>query len=94
MTGCTRASFANVWLLPDGEVIRAVLQPIEGQTWPYQLYYLDKDETSIFGEGLASIMRDDQEMINAAIRMLLDNAAKTPAPSSRSMCPRSPRTRT
>ena len=72
--------FANVWLLPDGEVIRAVLQPIEGQTWPYQLYYLDKDETSIFGEGLASIMRDDQEMINAAIRMLLDNAAKTAGP--------------
>lgn len=74
------AFFANVWMTPDGEVIRAVLQPIEGQTWPYQLYYLDKDETSIFGEGYAAIMRDDQEMINAAVRMLLDNAAQTSGP--------------
>ena len=71
------AFFSNVWMLPDGEVIRAVLQPIEGSTWPYHMYYLDKDETNIFGSGLASIMRDDQEMINAAVRMLLDNAAQT-----------------
>lgn len=74
------AFFANVWCLPDGEVIKAVLQPIDGMVWPYHLYYLDKDETSIFGEGFASIMRDDQEMINAAVRMLLDNAAKTAGP--------------
>ncbi|CDS48921.1 hypothetical protein [Polaromonas sp. CG9_12] len=69
--------FANVWLLPNGEVIKAVLQPINGVTWPYHLYYFDKDETSIFAEGLASIMRDDQTMINAGIRMSLDNAAIT-----------------
>lgn len=69
------AFFANIWLLPNGEVIKAVLTPIEGMRWPYHLYYLDKDETSIFGEGFASIMRSDQTMINAAVRMLLDNAA-------------------
>ncbi|MEO8296340.1 MAG: hypothetical protein ABI574_00890 [Burkholderiales bacterium] len=69
--------FSNVWLLPNGEVIKAVLQPIDGVTWPYHLYYFDKDETSIFGEGLSAIMRDDQTMINAAIRMMLDNAAIT-----------------
>jgi hypothetical protein len=67
--------FSNVWLLPNGEVIRAVLQPINGVTWPYHLYYFDKDETSLFGEGLAAIMRDDQTMLNAGIRMILDNAA-------------------
>lgn len=69
--------FANVWLLPNGDVIKAVLQPINGVTWPYHLYYFDKDETSIFAEGLASIMRDDQTMINAGTRMSLDNAAIT-----------------
>lgn len=69
--------FANLWVLPGGEVIKAVLAPIEGVRWPYYLYYLDKDETSIFGEGLASIMRGDQGMINAAVRMLLDNSAVT-----------------
>jgi len=72
--------FSNVWMLPNGEVIKAVLQPINGVTWPYHLYYFDKDETSIFGDGLASIMRDDQTMINAAVRMVLDNAALTAGP--------------
>ena len=74
------AFFANIWVLPDGQVIKAVLQPIEGMLWPYHLYYLDKDETSIFGEGLATIMRGDQQMLNAALRMLLDNAAVTAGP--------------
>lgn len=74
------AFFANIWILPDGRVIKAVLAPIEGMRWPYHLYYLDKDETSIFGEGLAAIMRDDQRHLNAALRMLLDNGAITAGP--------------
>lgn len=72
--------FANIWLLPNGTVIKAVLQPINGVTWPYHMYYFDKDETSIFGEGLAGVMRDDQKMLNAAIRMILDNGALTSGP--------------
>lgn len=72
--------FANLWMFPDGQVIKAVLQPIEGMQYPYHFYYFDKDETSIFGEGISSIMRDDQEMINAAVRMILDNAAVTAGP--------------
>lgn len=72
--------FSNVWLLPNGEIIKAVLQPINGVTWPYHLYHFDKDETSIFGEGMATVMRDDQTMLNAATRMMLDNAAITSGP--------------
>lgn len=72
--------FSNVWLLPNGEVIKAVLQPINGVLWPYHLYYFDKDETSIFGEGLAAVMRDDQTMLNASVRMMLDNSAITSGP--------------
>ena len=72
--------FSNVWMLPDGQVIRAILQPIDGVTWPYHLYYFDKDESSIFGEGLAAVMRDDQAQLNAAVRMMLDNAAITAGP--------------
>ena len=74
------AFFANVWVLHGGQVIKAVLQPIDGVLWPYHWYYYDKDETSIFGEGLAAIMREDQRAINAAARMLLDNAAITAGP--------------
>lgn len=72
--------FTNIWLLPNGIVIKMVLQPINGVTWPYHLYYFDKDETSIFAEGLGAVMRDDQTMINAGARMILDNAAITAGP--------------
>ena len=72
--------FSNVWLLPNGEVIKVALQPINGVTYPFHLYYADKDETSIFGDGFASIMRDDQTTINASTRMVLDNAALTAGP--------------
>ncbi|NIA00910.1 hypothetical protein [Massilia sp. CCM 8734] len=72
--------FSNVWMLPDGDVIKITLQPINGVTYPYHLYYADKDETSIFGDGFASIMRDDQTTVNAATRMVLDNAALSAGP--------------
>lgn len=72
--------FSNCWVLPNGTLIKAVIQPINGVTWPYHLYYFDKDETNIFGEGLAAIMRDDQTMLNAAVRMILDNGALTAGP--------------
>lgn len=69
--------FSNAWLLHNGEVIKIVLHPMDGVQWPYHLYYADKDETSIFAEGFASVMRDDQEMINAGTRMVIDHAAMT-----------------
>lgn len=72
--------FSNVWMLHTGEVIKVALSPIDGSTWPYHLYHFDKDESSIFGEGLASVMRDDQAMLNASIRIMLDNAAITSGP--------------
>lgn len=71
------AFFSNVWLLPNGTVIKVALQQIDGVTWPYFVYYFDKDESTIFPEGLSSIMRDDQEMLNAATRIMIDNAAIT-----------------
>ena len=72
--------FSNIWMLPNGEIVKAVLQPINGVTWPYHLYSFDLDETSIFAEGVASIMEDEQTNINAARRMKLDNAAITAGP--------------
>jgi hypothetical protein len=75
MVGTELAEFwGNVWLLGDN-VIKAELQPIEGVSLPYYAYYYDKDETSIFGEGIASVMRDDQKGLNASTRAMMDNAA-------------------
>lgn len=70
---------ANIWVL-GGHVIKASLMPMDGVKWPYFFYYYDKDETSIFGEGIPSIMSDVQELINSAFRAMLDNAAISAGP--------------
>jgi hypothetical protein len=72
--------FSNIWMLPNGTIIKVALQALDGTTWPYHIYYFDKDESTIFPEGLASIMRDDQEMLNASTRIMIDNAAITSGP--------------
>ena len=66
--------WANVWLLGPN-VIKIEVQPIEGMQLPYFAYYWDKDETSIFGEGIPSVIRDDDTSLNAATRAMQDNAA-------------------
>ena len=68
---------ANVWLL--GNVpIKAVLY--DGALNEYKVFYYEKDETSIFGEGLARIMRHSQLAIAASARMVLDNGACVAGP--------------
>lgn len=70
---------ANIWVLGDN-VIKATLSPLNGVRWPYFFYYYDKDETSLFGEGIPSIMKDIQDLINSSFRAMLDNAAISAGP--------------
>lgn len=70
---------ANVWMLGP-MVIKVILSQIEGVTFPYFWYYFDKDETSIFGEGIPVSMRDTQVLINASCRAMIDNAAISAGP--------------
>lgn len=70
---------ANIWVLGD-HVIKAALSPVEGIKWPYFFYYYDKDETSLFGEGIPSIMKDIQDLVNSSFRAMLDNAAISAGP--------------
>ena len=65
---------ANVWLLGT-KVIKAVLAPIEGIDIPYNFFFYSEDETAFFPEGVASIIRHPEKAFNAAMRMVLDNAA-------------------
>lgn len=69
----------NVWVIGN-EVVKIAIQPVSGVTLPYYAYYFDKDETSIFGEGLAAIMRDPQKLVNASIRAMIDNASHCAGP--------------
>ena len=70
---------ANIWVLGN-KVIKAALAPLDGVKWPFYVYYYDKDETSVFGEGIPSIMSTMQEMTNSAFRAMLDNAAISAGP--------------
>jgi hypothetical protein len=63
---------ANVFLLGN-KPIKAVL--FEGALDMYKLFYYEKDETSLMGEGLARVMRHSQLGIAAGARMVLDNGA-------------------
>lgn len=67
---------ANVWTLGN-VVIKAVLNPMPKGNPVYSVFYYEKDDSSIFGRSLAKIMRDAQETICSAARMMLDNAAIT-----------------
>jgi hypothetical protein len=64
----------------DRYIIKAMVSPVEGAEIPYYFYYFDKDETSIFGDGIPEIMRDPQTLYNASIRAMLDNAAISAGP--------------
>jgi len=69
----------NLWMV-DRYIIKAIVSPIEGAEIPYYFYYFDKDETSLFGDGIPEIMRDPQQMYNASIRAMIDNAAISAGP--------------
>jgi len=68
---------ANVWVLGN-KIIKATL--FDSALDHYKVFYYEKDETSIFGEGLARVMRHSQLAIAAAARMVLDNGAVCAGP--------------
>lgn len=68
---------ANIWLLGD-KPIKALLFPAALDQ--YKLFYYEKDETSIFGEGLVRVMRHSALSTAAAARMVLDNGACVAGP--------------
>jgi hypothetical protein len=70
----TEVYAANVWLLGN-VVVKAVLAPIEGIDIPYSFFFYSSDETAFFPEGVASILRHPEKGFNAAVRMIMDNAA-------------------
>lgn len=70
---------ANIWTIGP-VIIKGILSPLKGVIFPYHFYYFEKDDTSIFGEGIPCIMRDMQILLNAAIRAMLDNAAISAGP--------------
>jgi len=70
---------SQIWLLGD-RVIRVMPNATVQGSRPYKFYYFEKDETSIWGESIPSVMRDAQVLTNAAVRVMIDNAAMSSGP--------------
>ena len=56
-------------------VVKADVNPSETGERPYSLFTYQPDDSSIFGFGIPFITRQYQRIVNAAWRMVLDNAA-------------------
>lgn len=68
---------AHLWLLGKHIISAALFSEALDE---YKVFYYEKDETSIFGEGLARVMRHSQLAIAGAARMTLDNGAVVAGP--------------
>lgn len=62
-----------VWVC-QGIVIKAQVNPMDTEERPFSVFCLEKDDSSIFGFGIPYLMRSPQEVVNAAWRMIMDNA--------------------
>ena len=69
----------EVWVLGT-KIIKIKDNEISDDKRPHRLFYYEKDETSIFGEGLPRIIRHSQLSIAASARGALDNAACVAGP--------------
>lgn len=68
---------ANVWMIGK-TIISARL--FDGALNRYKVFYYEKDETSLYGEGLARVMRHSQIAVASSARMVLDNGACVSGP--------------
>nr|BDD48032.1 hypothetical protein 5 [Halomonadaceae bacterium] len=58
-------------------VLKVTLNPMDTEDRPYSVFNWEKDESAIFGFGIPYLMRQAQRVINAAWRMMLDNAGSS-----------------
>lgn len=61
-------------------VIKANLNPLETDESPYSVFTWERDDTMVFGRGVPRTMRHQQNVINSAWRMTMDNAGLSVGP--------------
>lgn len=62
------------------QVLKAAINPMETEEWPYSVFCWNKDDNCIFGTGIPYAARQSQAVINTAWRLMLDNATKSAGP--------------
>jgi hypothetical protein len=69
-----------LWFSDEGMLLRYGLHPLESGDTLYSVFNFDKDETSMWGNGVPYLMRDPQQAFSAAWRMMMDNGALSSGP--------------
>lgn len=67
-------------LLLNGRVIRVSMNPLDTEESPYSVFTWERDANSIFGFGVPFMIRSPQKMLNASVRMMLDNSRLSVGP--------------
>ena len=76
----TEVYSANVWMIGEDTIIKAMANPLEGVDIPYYWYPYERDDSTFWPEGIASLLRSPQAGINAAVRAMQDNAGLSSGP--------------
>jgi len=63
----------KVWFC-QGKLLSFALHPLDSQDPIYSVFQLERDEASLFGFGIPYLLRDPQSILNASLRMMMDNA--------------------
>lgn len=72
---------AVVWFSEQsGEVVKAIINPLDTDDQPYSVFNWQRDTACIFGYGLPYELRDTQEAANGSFRALMDNMGLTVGP--------------
>lgn len=64
----------------SSEVLKVGPYPLDSEEPLYSLFCIEPDESSPFGLGIPAIMRDEQRILNAAWRALMDHTAAAVGP--------------
>jgi hypothetical protein len=72
--------FVSAWILGKKVIKLTVYRHMSNPAHLYHVFYYEKDESSIFGEGLIRIIRDTQLAICSGKRAMLDNASWVAGP--------------
>ncbi len=70
---------AKIWFA-QGKVLSFALHPLDSNEPIYSVFNLERDEGSLFGYGIPWLMRNEQSIVNASHRAMMDNAGLTVGP--------------
>lgn len=72
--------YTGTVLMVGPHVIKAAINPLDTDDLPYSVFNWETDRSSIFGFGIPYLMRHPQRVVNAAWRMMMDNAGLSAGP--------------